>query len=205
MKVALDFVGWGTSFFDYDLDGRLDLLAVNGNTMENPDDVSRLQPQRLLLQWNGGDRGFFDVGAVSGEVFRRTCSGRGAAFGDYDGDGDEDVFVVVLGGPALLLRNEQATGNHWLKVRPRQAGLNRFAIGARVRIDVGGRTMIRQVGAQASYLSGNGLDAHFGLGSHARAEHVEVTFPDGTRRRLDGVQADQTVTVEANARATASR
>lgn len=182
--IALDFVGWGTSFFDYDLDGRLDLFVANGHTIDLPEQGLRLEPQRPLLFWNGGDRGFFSMGTRAGDVFGRRFAARGAAFGDYDGDGDEDVFVVVHGAPGLLLRNEQRTGHGHVVVRTSQSGMNRFAVGARVTVTAGGRSQSRTVGAQPSYLSGNAYDLVFGLGDRRSVERVDVTFPDGTRRTV---------------------
>ncbi len=195
--IALDYVGWGTSFLDFDLDGRLDILVVNGHTLEVDGRVEELEPQRMLLFWNGGDRGFFEVGPVSGDVFARKIRGRGAAFGDVDGDGDEDAYVVVHGGPGLLLRNDQATGRHWLTVRPRARSGNRFAIGAKVLVTTEEGTAVRVIGAQTSYLSTNTFDAHFGLGAAAAARRVEVIFPGGGRRVLENVPADRVLIVEA--------
>ncbi len=194
--VALDFVGWGTSFFDYDNDSRLDLFAVNGSTMEAAEDPSRLEPERPLLFWNSGDRGFFDVGAVSGDVWMREVSARGAAVGDFDGDGDEDILVVVQGGRPLLLRNENRTAHHWLTVAVRGKGKNRFAVGAKALLTAGGRTQVRQVGAQPSYLSSSALDLHFGLGFASRAERLAIRFPDGVEKVVDDPPIDRRIVVE---------
>jgi hypothetical protein len=194
--IALDFVGWGCAFFDYDLDGRLDLFVVNGHTLEIPGSVTDLAPQRPLLFWNGGSRGFFDMARDAGPDLGRAIVGRGAAFGDYDGDGDEDVYVVVHGGPGMLLRNERTTPHHWLAIRVRQGGMNRFALGARVEVTAGGRTQVRSVGAQPSYLSGNALDVVFGLGAALDVERVEVTFPDGVSVERRSVPADRLLVIE---------
>jgi hypothetical protein len=196
--IALDFVGWGCAFLDYDLDGRLDLFMTNGHTLDSG--TPRLEPQRPLLFWNAGARGFFDVADRSGAAVSECVSGRGAAFGDYDGDGDEDVCVVVHGGPLRLYRNDQRTGHGHLTVRVRQGGMNRFAMGAKVALTAAGATQVRLVGAQPSYLSGNALDLCFGLGEAARADRIEVVFPDGARAVRTGVPAGGVVVIEPDAR-----
>ncbi len=191
-QVALDFIGWGTAFFDYDLDGRLDLFVVNGSTFQQRDAPERLLPMADQLFWNRGPReGFFDVSAVSGAYFGTAHVGRGAAFGDYDNDGDEDVFIVNHGGPGVLLRNDGATGRHWLTVALEGRQSNRSAIGARVRLVAGGQVQVRQVGAQRPYLSQNSPWVHFGLGQATRVDTLAVDWPAGGRQVLHPVSVDQ--------------
>jgi hypothetical protein len=195
-QIALDFIGWGTSFFDYNNDGKLDLFVVNGSTFQQKEKPWLLEPMSYQLFWNrGAQDGFYEVGAVSGEIFQRRYVGRGAAFGDYDNDGDVDVFVVENGGPGMLLRNDGGNRNHWLAVHLQGRKSNRQAIGAKLRLVAGETMQIRQVGAQASYCSQNSLIEHFGLGNHTRADTLEITWPTGRRQALDNITADQILQV----------
>lgn len=200
-QIALDYIGWGTSFFDYDNDGREDLFVANGSTFQDERDPRKLIPMRnLLFQNKGEEEGFFEVGKVSGEVFAQPRVGRGAAFGDYDNDGDVDIVVVNHGARAWLLRNDGGNRHNWLKVRVRGSRQNLQGIGARVEVTAGGRIQAREIGAPSSYLSQNPFEAHFGLGRAARAERVRVTFPGGAVRERTDVSANQTVVIEERGR-----
>jgi tetratricopeptide (TPR) repeat protein len=195
-QIALDYIGFGTAFFDYDNDGRVDLFVTNGSTLQQREDPRLLVSMPDQLFWNRGpDAGFYDVSSVSGEYFEREYGGRGAAFGDYDNDGDVDVFIVNNGGPGILLRNDGGNRNRWLEVRLEGRQSNRSAIGARLRIVAGGTAQIREVGAQASYLSQNSLTEHFGLGSTQRVDTLEIVWPSGSRQVLVDVAADQVLNV----------
>jgi hypothetical protein len=181
-QVALEFVGWGTSFVDYDNDGRLDLFVVNGSTLQQDHDKRLLIPMRDQLFWNRGpDDGYYDVSSVSGAYFGHTYVGRGGAFGDYDNDGDVDVFVVNHAGPGVLLRNDGGNSNPWLAVRLTGTRSNRSGIGARLRLFAGATVQIREVGAQSSYLSHNSLVQHFGLGARRTVDSLIVRWPSGAR------------------------
>jgi hypothetical protein len=198
-QIALDFVGWGTSFFDYDNDGRQDLFVVNGSTFQDDENSGVLVPMRDQLFWNRGEEeGFFEVGEVSGKSFGEQWVGRGAAFADYDDDGDMDVFVVNHQGPALLLRNDGGNRNNWLKIRVRGSGKNQFGFGAQIELVAGGKRQIQELGAQSSYLSQNALEAHFGLGQLQHIEELTVTFPSGNSVSRDAVAVNQTVIIDEN-------
>src|ERR1044071_68950 len=194
---------FGVFFFDYDLDGRLDLLTANGHI--DPD-IDKAQPdqhyrQPAQLFWNarGVDRraGFVPVPPEKcGADLFQPIVGRGSAFADMDGDGDPDVVLTQVGGPPLLLRNDQRLGHHWLRLKLVGTKCNRDAIGAWVSLRAGGRTLWRQVMPTRGYLSQSELPVTFGLGDSNHADDVTVTWPDGSKQkvvspRLDGLNLVQ--------------
>lgn len=199
-QAALDFVGWGTSFFDYDNDGRLDLFVANGSTLQARDDSTQLVPMRNQLFWNGGvERGFFDVAPVSGAVLREKHVARGVAFADYDNDGDVDLLVVNHGGPAQLLRNDGGSRKQWIAVQVRGTRSNRQGLGATVTVFAGGRRQVRQVGSQSSYLSQSSLVETFGLDTIRLVDSIVVTWPGGGRDVRTGAAAGQRLVMDEGA------
>ncbi|MDP7716812.1 MAG: CRTAC1 family protein [Candidatus Marinimicrobia bacterium] len=193
-QIALDFIGFGTSFFDYDNDGWLDLFVANGSTVQQKEKSWLLIPMRDQLFWNRPvGEGFFDVSAVSGEVLKSEYVGRGAAFGDYDNDGDVDIFIVNNDGPGQLMRNDGGNRNRWLQVQLVGAQSNRQAIGAKLRLVAGSQVQLRQVGAQSSYLSQNSMIESFGLGSVSKADTLEIIWPSGLREEFYDVASRQTL------------
>lgn len=191
-QIALDYVGWGTAFLDYDNDGRQDLIVTNGSTFERGDNPALLVPMRTQLFWNKNEEeGFFEVGSASGDAFSRPQVGRGLAIADYDDDGDEDVLIVANGGEATLLRNDTSNAHHWFKVRVRKAA------GIEIRLWVGGQQRIRQLGSSPSYYSQHAVgEAHFGLGTYTLIDSLEIAWSSGGRRRYDNLRADQTLIVD---------
>ncbi len=195
-QIALDYIGWGTSFFDYNNDGRLDLFVVNGSTFQQKQKPWLLIPMPDQLFWNrGANEGFYDVSAVSGESLKSEYVGRGAAFGDYDNDGDVDIFVVNNDGPGVLLRNDGGNRNRWLGVSLEGVQSNRQAIGAKLRLVSSNGIQIRQIGAQSSYLSQNSLIEHFGLGTGSKVDTLEVLWPSGNRQVLLNITANQIIRI----------
>jgi hypothetical protein len=191
-QIALDYIGWGTSFLDYDSDGRLDLFVVNGSTFQRNEDFRRLVPMKSQLFWNrDSEAGFYDVSSVAGPYFDESNVGRGAAFGDYDNDGDVDAFVVNHGGAGALLRNDGGNENNWLAVALRGVDSNRSAFGAKIRVVSGKQAAVRQVGAQASYLSQNSPIEHFGLARASRVDTLEIAWSSGLVEVLLGVEPNQ--------------
>ncbi|MFQ6047171.1 MAG: CRTAC1 family protein [Gemmatimonadales bacterium] len=191
-QISLDYIGFGTTFFDYDNDGKLDLFVANGSTFQRSDQPELLVGMRDILFWNRGSQdGFYDVSDVSGEYFSRELVGRGAAAGDYDGDGDLDLFIVNHGGPGVLLRNEGGNRNNWLQVALQGNGGNRSAIGTKIRIVVGGSVQVRELGSQASYLSQNSAIEHFGLGAATAVDTLEIRWPSGLTETLTDVPANR--------------
>ena len=195
-QIALDFVGWGTSFLDYDNDGRPDLFVVNGSTFQQKEDPRLLVPMRDLLFWNKGNKeGFFEVSSVSGEVFREEFVGRGAAFGDYDNDGDVDIFIVNNSGPAKLLRNDGGNANNWLEVRLEGVTSNSSGIGVKMRVVTKESAQVQQAGSQGSYCSQNSPVLHFGLGQASRVDTLDVAWPSGKLQRFMDLPINQIIKI----------
>jgi enediyne biosynthesis protein E4 len=196
---SIPFVGWGTSFFDYDNDGLLDLIAVNGHVYPQMDQASRGASagyrQRKLLYHNRGDGTFDEVGTQLGAALTEPRVSRGLAVGDLDNDGRLDVVINDLDGSPQVLHNELADAGHWLLVKLRGKGPNTDAIGAVVTVKAGARTQMRVVQSGTSYLSQEDMRRHFGLGAAAQADSVEVKWPDGTSSTLTGVKANQILTI----------
>lgn len=193
VKVAedsLEMVGWGCGFVDLDLDGRQDLLVVNGNTLEQPPERKDLIPQPMFVYWNAGTT-FRNLAPQAGDASAATWCARGLALADYDDDGLADVAINVNRGPVLLLRNETVTKNHALKVRLR--GPAAACCGAKVEVVVGAQPQFRWWGTDVSYLSGHAPELLFGLGEHSRADRVQVTWSDGRISTRNGVRAGRTV------------
>ncbi len=195
-QISRNSIGWGTSFFDYDNDGQLDLFVVNGSTFQDDKDPRHLVPMKNFLFWqkNATD-GFYEVGAVSGAAFDQAHVGRGAAFADYDNDGDIDVFIVNQEGRPMLLRNDGGNRKNWLKVRVKCTKSNRTGFGTKVKVQAGSMVRTEEIGGQTSYLSQNFQEAHFGLNKETEATRITVTFPSGEVRTLEHVKANQIVTV----------
>lgn len=186
-------LGFGTKFFDADNDGDLDLFVANGHvysTVESQSDtIEYAQTDQLLLNMEGFS--FRDVSQECGTYFSIKGVSRGAAFGDYDNDGDTDIFVVNLNQKAVLLRNDGGNGNNWLKIKVIGVKSNRDGIGARIRVVTRSHTQIREVQAGSSYLSGHDLRLIFGLGADTEAREVKITWPSGLEQTLTAVEANQ--------------
>jgi hypothetical protein len=195
-QVSRNFIGWGTSFFDYDNDGQLDLLVVNGSTFQDDKDPRHLVPMKNFLFWQKSPKdGFYEVSSLSGSAFEQAHVGRGAAFADFDNDGDVDILIVNQEGRPMLLRNDGGNRKHWLKVRVKCTKSNRTGFGTKVELQAGSIARSQEIGGQTSYLSQNFQEAHFGLNMEAEATRITVTFPSGIVHTLEHVKANQTVLV----------
>jgi len=190
-QIALDMIGWGTAFVDLDNDGRLDLFVANGSTFQRRDDPSELIPMDPHLYSNQGpEKGFFEVGVAAGIRTRPPGVGRGAAFADYDGDGDLDLLIARHGGKARLLRNDSRSG-HWIGFKIRAKSGHRSGRGARIVVRADGRDQLREVGAGSSYLSQSHSDVMLGLGSSTRVESVDIRWPGGSQERWQNLGVDR--------------
>lgn len=195
-QVTRNSIGWGTSFFDYDNDGKLDLFVVNGSTFQDDKDPKHLVPMKNFLFWQKNPQeGLVEAGSISGVAFQIPHVGRGAAFADYDNDGDVDVFIVDQEGRPQLLRNDGGNKNNWLEVRVKCTKSNRTGFGTRISVEANGVTQTQEIGGQTSYLSQNFQDAHFGLNQGKEASKLTVTFPTGITHTMEHVHANQIVTI----------
>ncbi len=195
LAVNPQYVGWGVAFADMDNDGLSDIFQVNGHVYPElgagmPKSGESYRNPRLLYR-NLGDCRFEDVSARVGLGALDLKSSRGAAFGDFDNDGDIDVLVMNMGDIPSLLRNElPGKANHWIQLRLEGTKSNRSAIGAIVRVEAAGQVQTRPVLSQSSYLSQNDLRLHFGLGSATRVDRMTVRWPSGQVEEFPGAPAD---------------
>jgi hypothetical protein len=195
MQPTFPYTGFGTQWFDYDNDGRLDLFIANGavTAMESLRGSPYPFAQKNLLLHNESAT-FRDISGEAGRAFQVSGVSRGAAFGDIDNDGSIDIVVSENNGPVHLLLNQAGSGRHWLEVRLRGTRANRDGIGARVAVlRNGSMTLWRRAHTDGSYLSASDIRVHFGLGKSSDIQAVMVEWPDGLRERWDIVRADSLV------------
>jgi len=182
---------FGVFFFDYDLDGRQDVLSANGHLEEEISQIQKSQQYRQAAQlyWNCGPiaSGCFapvDAAKAGGDLFQPIV-GRGSAYADIDGDGDLDAVLTQTGGKPLLLRNDQQLGHQWLRLKLEGKKSNRDAIGAWVHARVNGKDFWRQVMPTRSYLSQSELPVTLGLGKATALEKLEIKWPDGAIQTVE--------------------
>jgi hypothetical protein len=192
-RASLLTLTFGLFFFDYNLDGYPDILAANGHIEE---EIGRVQPkiqyQELpLLLRNAGGGKFEQVSA-----FTRPVVARGAAYGDFDRDGDLDILFSTNNGPAYLYRNDGGNRNHWLQLKLMGTKSNRSAIGAVARVASAGGTQSQTVHSGSSYCSASDLALTFGLGKDATVSSVEIEWPSGMKQKLTNVQANQRLEIK---------
>jgi hypothetical protein len=189
-------LSWGTGFHDFDQDGDLDLLIANGHVYSEVDDydlgTSFRQTNHLFENQAGR---FKDVSTNSGPGLRIARSFRGAAFADYDNDGDIDVLLTALDEAPILLRNDSPSAGNRLQLVLTGTRSNRDGVGARVTVTTGSATLIRERKGGGSYLSASDPRIHVGLGAATRADRVEIRWPSGTIDVLKDIPANRVITV----------
>jgi len=181
------YLGWGTMFFDFDNDGWPDLLLVNGHVYPEVDKYtlgSEYQEPRILYR-NTGKGTFEDVSSQAGPAITRKASGRGLAIGDLWNNGKLSAVITNMGEAPSLLVNEMSYPNHWIAVRTIGTKSNRDGIGAKITIKAGGRVFVNEVRSGSSYSSSNDMRLHFGLGSAAKIDSLEVRWPTGAVESFD--------------------
>jgi len=193
MGVHTRWLGWGAALVDLDNDGWLDAFLVNGHVYPEVAQIKTeaAYKQRKVVYRNLGGGRFEEVGERLGPPAATPKAGRGAAFGDYDNDGDVDVLVNNVHDTPDLFRTETTAGNHWLAARLVGTKSNRSAIGARVRCDAGGVTQWQEVRGGGSYASQNDLRVHFGLAGAATVDRLWVRWPNGLEEEWAGLAADR--------------
>jgi len=196
-RASLLSLTFGAFFFDYDLDGYPDIFAANGHI---EDEIGRVQPkvsyrELPLLFRNLGNHKFENVSAQSGPGFAEPMVARGAAYADYDHDGDLDLIISTNNGPAHLLRNDGGNRNHWLSIRLSGTRSNRDGIGAVVRVASAGGRQWNMVRSGSSYCSASDLALTFGLGRDTAA-NLEIDWPSGAHQRFENVAAKQRLRID---------
>ena len=196
-RASLLSLTFGAFFFDYDLDGFPDIFAANGHIEE---EIGRVQPkvsyrEAPLLFRNLGKGKFDNVSGGAGPGFARPIVARGAAYADFDRDGDLDILMSTNNGPACLYRNDGGNRNSWISIRLRGVKSNRDGIGAVVRVQSAGGKQWNMVRSGSSYCSQSDLALTFGLGKDQSAD-IEVTWPSGAKQQLRGIAARQFLTID---------
>ena len=185
---AGQFVGWTSSFVDYDNDGDVDIFKTNGA-------LKHLYGHEDQLFDNLGDGKFKDISNDLGSYFQKEYVGRGACLGDYDNDGDFDVYIANLNNRGMFLRNNKGNQNNWLMINLIGTTSNRDAIGTRVNITAGGRTQYAQEKSTTGYLSQNDHRMHFGLAKNDIVEKIEIKWPSGKVQVIENIKANQILTI----------
>ncbi len=191
------YLGWGVKFFDYDNDGRLDLLVVNGHVYPEADRFNggSTYRQRALLHRGRGD-GTFEEVASRYPALATPGTARGLAVGDYDNDGALDVLINHQDAAPQLLRNDNSSGGHWVRLELVGGKSNRDGVGARVTLQAGGKKWTATRLAGDSYLSSSDPRLHFGLGAEKVIDELAVHWPSGRRQTLHRLEADRTIRIE---------
>jgi enediyne biosynthesis protein E4 len=202
IAVNSNYVAWGCGFLDYDNDGWQDILQVNGHVYPEVDNYKFSQTFKnpRLVYKNLGNGRFKDVSSEMGSGISERFSSRGAAFGDYDNDGDVDVLVLNMNDLPSLLRNDGGNRQNWIKIKLVGTICNRTAIGARVRVSTGKHVQMDEVHSGSSVMSQSDLRLHFGLGQAESVDVVEVKWPTTQKiERFTNIKPNQIITIREGA------
>jgi hypothetical protein len=201
-------VTWGNGLADFDNDGDRDLFIAAGHLNDNVEkytDLTTYYAPNILLM-NTGDGKFVDVSDECGDGLAVKLASRGAAFDDLDNDGDIDAVILNTRREPTILRNESATGNHWIQIRLRGVKSNRDGVGAHVKVVAGDLRQIDEVHSGQGYQSHYGMRLHFGLGGRDRIDRIEVHWIGGGVDVLENVAVDRLLTItEGEGKAGAAR
>ncbi len=186
------YLGWGTMFLDFDNDGWLDLLLVNGHVYPEVDknNLGSNYEEPRILYHNLGKGTFTDISASAGPGINMHASSRGLAVGDLWNDGRISAVITNLNSAPSLLVNQVHNSNHWIAIRTLGTKSNRDGIGARISVKAGARTLVDEVRSGSSYNSSSDMRVHFGLGSAAKVDSVQIRWPSGLTERFANLPAD---------------
>ena len=192
-----NLLGWGVVFLDYDNDTWADIFMANGHVFR---DVNEYFPdttykERRVLYRNLGNGKFEDVSTSAGSPVMERFASRGLAKGDYDNDGDVDLFINNIWDSPSLLENRGGNRNHFVSLKLVGTEANRSAIGARVELQVGGQKQVNEVRSGSSFMSQNDLRLHFGLGSAREVDRIEVFWPGGKPETFEKIPLNQFLTI----------
>ena len=187
--IKAQYASWGGSFIDFDNDGNLDVVIVNG-------DLHYLNGWEALLLENDGTGAFKDAGQKGGAFFRTKFRGRGAGVFDFDNDGRMDILTTNIADRPVLLRNRDASGNSWITLDLEGTKSNRDGFGAKVTLKAGGRTWRTEARCPTTYLFQGDRRLHFGLGKASKIDSIEIAWPSGRSQRLENVRPGQILKVK---------
>jgi hypothetical protein len=195
------YLGWGTMFFDFDNDGWPDLILANGHVYPEVDKyhLGSTYPEPKILYHNNGNGTFTDISADAGPGITAVASSRGLALGDLWNDGRLSVVITNMNAKPTLLVNDVHNANHWTTLKLVGLRSNRDAIGARITLKAGKRTWVDEVRSGSSYNSNSDMRVHFGLGTLAKIDSVQVRWPSGLLERFDSVRLDTINTLKEGA------
>jgi hypothetical protein len=186
---AGQFVGWSSSFLDYDNDGDADIFKTNGA-------LKHLYGQEDQMFENIGGGKFDDVSVKLGSYFTQEYVGRGSCIADYDNDGDPDIFIVNLNGECKFLRNNKGNQSNWILLKLVGKTSNRDGIGAKIRLTSNGKVQTAFKKTTTGYLSQGDPRIHFGLGKNDKIDKIEISWPSGKQQVLTDVKINQILTIE---------